>query len=329
MNPVIYGVFPELEQFIVNSNGNGDGNLNVAATNGGFVRAGVAVGRLAAIQTPSIGPRTEAWWHFATSIASVSTADSFFVTLVDTVNGREFARIDGNNGIYALETSASGTSFVRDGTQTFSGVGTGDPLLDIDIHVALDPTGNSLIEVFVNQLLTITFEGPLGVAAFSDAIILTSPQQFSLGPTEFYEVMVADSPLLGYRIATQEIEAQLTPSDFTGLVSDIAAFDSDISAVMTAQAGDEHAFQLGDLSAVAGTANPVAVFAQASAQGDAAVTSFDIGLRVAGTPVLQNNPVAAGFTAIGAAFDFNNPVTGVPWSITDIDALELFIRANA
>lgn len=326
MNPIIYNIFPEVERFDVVAQGGGFFNT-AQGVDGNFVRAGVEIDRSARLRTASIGPRTEVWWHFLTDARNTNLVDGPMVILEDTISGREFARIDGNNGEFALETSASGSSFTRDDSQTFTGVATGGNPFEVDIRVVLDPTGNSTIEVFVNRSSVILFEGPLGTATFCDAVSLLSPEPFG-NPTRFYELLAADSPTFGMRIASNEIEVSASPADFTGLISDVASFDSGLDAVLTAQPGNEHAFQLGDLSAIAGTSNPIAVFVQATAQGSVDVGSFDVGLRIGGTPVLQNNPVTAGFDQIGAAFDFNNPVTGLPWTVTDIDNFEAFFRAN-
>lgn len=334
MNPIIYGIFPELERFEVVSFGTQ--LLNSAAIVPGFVRAGVSVGQNATIRTPPIAPTNDVWWHFRANFPDAGTADeNDVVEFRDSVTDQTFARINADNGTYFLETSTNGSSFTRLAGASFGGLASSDinagVTNEFDIHVVINPGGTSTIEMFINQNpATFSFSGDLGPVTVCDQLQLTSAQPFiSSGTVEYFELLASDSPTFGTRIASNPIEATLLPNDFSGLVSDIASISADNTAFMSGGVGDEQAFRIGDLSAMAGTLNPVAVFVQATAQGDGVVGSLDVGVRIGGTFVPQNNVLGFAFQPVEAVYDFNNPVTGMPWTITDIDNMEAFFRAVA
>ena len=286
------------------------------------------------------GTVSELWTHFSlNSDQSSNNATAQIVVSwgLSTFGGGEQIRMVSTStstaaNVYKFQKSTNGGAAWTDivTTPTTFSVAT-KQLNRFDIRIKLHGSAGS-IEFYVNEVLRMSYSGALvtqnnsmDYAFFSSDVGIFCTKCYS-------EIIFADASTLGYRLYSLTPTGAGAQSDFTGTFADIDDIVPDVTDFINSDTvGHITLFALSDLSATYNKYGVVAVSAlvNAAITPDSALADLQIALRTSATNYFTSNlgVTKNSQTYVKKVILELNPVTSVPWSYTEINALQLGVKA--
>lgn len=271
----------------------------------------------------------ELWVHFSVfsnTWANFAQDDYMFRLLNgDTTH----LRLDGDNGLIALEYAPNGSSFTQIGTNFAP---TESVLLNFDIYIR--PGASGRIEFYIDGSLiggtdvdTTTWDNET-----FDNIRLTQ-MEASTSATYymwFSEIIVADESTIGWNLKTLGPEADGTTSDWTGTFADVDEEDpNDTDFVSSGTSGQVELFNppAGGSEFDGKSIKALVIGGRAQADG-AGPLNIQAAVRTNATNYFSSNlSVTTSFASAQAIFA-TNPDTTNAWVKAEIDAIEYGFRSQ-
>lgn len=317
-------------------------NVTTAGTfDSNFARGGIGMGgygwaeAIFRDESGAVAPQTEFWVHMdiVPGTLGASTVAPYFV-LVDSATGQVAFQFDcdGSAGTHNFEywNGASFTELTPDDTLVAS------TRYSLDFYVKIDNV-NGALRYYRDGVLIQTFSGDTLHSGFTsiDTLVLFCPnnETGSSGATstKYSQVIVSTQDTRGWKLATLNPTALGTTSQWTGVNADISdAVIVDENTFLSSIAnGDISTHTAADLSALASVYQPIAVVVAARARKDSTgPQNLYLGVR---TNSADNFPSAV--TGLESALrGFRrvmhvNPVTGNRWFVSEINAIEIGVKA--
>jgi len=262
-----------------------------------------------------------------------TTVAPYFV-LVDSATGQVAFQFDcdGSAGSHNFEywNGASFTELTPDDTLVAS------TKYALDFYVKIDNVSGEL-RYYRDGVLIQTFSGDTLHSGFTqiDTLVLFCPNnetgQSGASSTKFSQVIVSTQDTRGWRLATLNPTALGTTSAWTGANADISdAVIADENTFLSATAnGNVSTHTAADLSSAAALYQPIAVVVTARARrDDTGPQNLQLGVRTNSADNFTTSVVGLegglrGFRRIMHL----NPVTGVRWFNSEINAIEIGVKA--
>lgn len=265
---------------------------------------------------------TNVWFHFrvftpTTQFSQQSTADGFWFSFRDQ-NDNSCAGVDILNGILYIEVQGNENP---NGIVLLNGT-----LYDIDVH--LEISGSDMtISFYINGVLSQTHTSGRGAATAISGVRLEHLDMSRFGGYISYsEILAATVDTRGMRVCELRPNSNGAETDFVGSFSGLLS-PFDAGSVLGFNNGDISTFGVENYS---GAANPSSI--------DFVVIKH---LTRSGSAGPQNARPIARVNSLnyeGAQFspsnDFklsvwgNNPNTSVAWTVSDVNALEIGMKAE-
>lgn len=273
---------------------------------------------------------TEFWLHLVVNmdVGPGSTYDYSIIRLVDSVSGETVFQIDGTDGNFRGEYWNGSSFTTMPSTFTFST----NVNKTIDIHCKIHDTLGRFA-IYLDNSLWDEFTGDTNLFASAqvDGIELCGPT-FSLDFTKsanFSEVIVADEPTIGWRLATLIPNAAGTTSAWTGAYTDvdeIAVDDGDFLSSDTAN--QVHTMGASNLSVAAAAMEIQALLLNARARkGVSGPTQLQLAVRTGAADFFSSSfALDPGFISIQNMWALN-PDTVVAWTPSEIDGVEIGVKS--
>jgi len=277
---------------------------------------------------------TSIWMTCRASFESLhSSLDDAIIHLDDSVSGNTTLRFKSLNSRYFLEwwNGSSYTAGLKDFRPVINTV------YKIDIHCLIhDTTGR--FAFYIDDILIEEFIGDTNLYASSqvDNLKLTGPQasHSAARAVHFSEVVVADEPTIGWRVATIVPDADgNTVGEWTGGWADVDEITaSDADNLNSTASNDTETMGATNLSTpAAALVEYVAMVLQARVKDDAGSSplQFQFIVRTGGTDYFSST------IALGSSYSHEenvwavNPGTTNPWTASEIDAIELGVESIA
>jgi len=297
-----------------------------------FSRASIGIDGGSVVRSETYAPQDNIWFHAVADPTTTAQVDSFMFGFFDQ-NGSLCAGIDTNNGAPFISVRPSvGGSFGQVGN-TIPAL-TSNALVTIDINIDFRGT-QPRIDLYTNGILAESvFTDLFGSASASTGVTgfdLRDPGASS-NEIEYSEIIFANQPTLGMRVRTLPIVGNGDFANFSGDVNDVAGLQPNQPGLTSAVAGEEHSFLLEDLGPEAALLNPISVAYHVEFQPSTDPTepqNLASGLRIGTQNFAFLLPSAnAGLNQGSIIFDFNNPATGLPWTLADINGLQGYNRSE-
>ena len=281
-----------------------------------FARAGYGNGTYAI--TPELAPFTSIWAHFY--VADPRTGLHSKIMFRESIASNKAIAIRGS---YAdlLITSYNGTTHTT--LVTATDVLTYDPTaFDVQL-ISYGAAGT--VNVYANGVLIATYTGDLTVCG---AASLSCFYFGSASNDEFFsEIIIADEDTRLMRLKTLAPNADGDTNDWTGAYTDVDELEgSDIDKIYTDTDGDD--FQCNLTGMPAGSYQVKAVKITARAVDAAGVLGVQLGVKSGGTVNVGSTQEVEGYWTLIERLMSVNPVTGVAWTPTDIESLQINLRAK-
>jgi hypothetical protein len=285
---------------------------------------------------PTFTATTDVWVHYVLYRANAS-GERIIWQLADGTNGD-------TNGCFRMRQTDATTmvlQYYTGGAWTDVGTITGcqaDTLETYDVHINIGATetqyrvwrgGSSVLNTSTNNSDEFSNVDRLHLADPSSS----SPNTSSAQDTRISQVCVADEATVNWKVATLFPNADGTYSDWTGNYSNIDEFDYNPDtndALKVTDANRKSTFDLSDVDASLSSYTVKDVWVGAHIQNNAAstVTDMQFVLRTNGSDFNSSN---VGITKDGQVYrkGYNwavNPDTGQPWTIAELNALEIGIQ---
>lgn len=199
-----------------------------------------------------------------------------------------------------------------------------------DFRCKIDNTVGAF-EWWINGVLERSFTGDTDLIASAgcDDVRIGGFTEFV--PSNWTEFIVADVSTLGMRVATLVANGNGANTAWTGGYTDIDENNiNDADFISSATATQVETFTLSDLSTAAAALTPVAVVNSFRARnGASGPQNIDPALRTGGTNYFGSS--VPGLSTSFSSGYFNvwqiNPNTGLDWTVSDINGLELGARS--
>lgn len=285
--------------------------------------------------TGAVSPQTNFWVHMEVVPGTLggSTIAPYFV-LVDSSTGTVAFQFDcdGSAATHNLEywTGAAFTAITPNDTLVAA------TLYRLDFWIKIDNV-NGELRYYRDGVLRQTFSGDTLYSGFSviDTLVLFCPNNETgtnaTTSTKYSQVIVSTQDTRGMRLATLNATALGTTSAWTGVNADISdtVVVNENTFLSSIANGNVSTHTATDLTTVAGGYQPIAVVVAARARKDSTgPQNLHLGVR---TNAADNFPDAVtgleaglrGFRRVMHA----NPVTGLSWTKTEINAIEVGVKA--
>lgn len=206
---------------------------------------------------------------------------------------------------------------------------------DYDVHVKIDATAG-LFVVYQDAAEVYRFEGDTSSIINSTTMdtvdfksLSDTSTTFSSSLNQFSQVAIADEKTLGWKIATLGVTAQGTETDWTGDNTNVDEITLDVNDFISSDtAGQIETFAIADLPTAASSLIVKEVGVLVSALRDSTGPSqLELVARTNSTNYFSST------LALSTSFESyfhgwtTNPNTGVEWTQTEVDALELGVRS--
>jgi hypothetical protein len=205
--------------------------------------------------------------------------------------------------------------------------------IDVDIHAIIAQFGG-LIELYVDGVMLASFSGDTSYLGSSfTSVRLNGDQASANAYINYSQCIVSTSTTLGMKLATLAITGAGTTSQWTGAYTDISESNlSDTSFISDNTSdnpnGDISTYPVTDVPA-GGNFNVGAVIISARAErGVTGVQNLELGVRSGGVNY-WGSPVSGLTTAFSPVQSIltTDPATGLPWTISNANAVEIGVRA--
>lgn len=292
-----------------------------------FSRAAVNISATSRANKVGAGDVPEGWFHTRWGAAATG----------GIANGRsiiEFRNSSGQ-GVLRLWSVTGGYQFQYWNGSTWVTIGSTMAITTVngrtwDLQCLVDNTVGRFA-VYVDGVMQYELTGDTDLFSGSavDYIMLTS---WGATNERFQSEMIfADGSTLGMRLATLVPNGNGANTAWTGTYADVDEADpNDADFISSATATQIETFTLSDLSANAAALTPVAVINSARARnGSTGPQNIDLVVRTASTDYFSasvaglNTSFASGYQNVW----MTNPNTASPWSVSDINGLEIGDRS--
>jgi hypothetical protein len=316
-----------------------NGATATVSTTSSTFRAGYARCSLPTLSTASItrsnafpgGAVTSAWLSFHLFVASTIGANTRAVGF----------GLSGTSGSLTLGSGSATNKFALwkyDGTTaTLLASETGTSLATstayrIDMQV-VNFGATATVNVFINGILLITFSGNVAVSGMAnfDSVILTGVASgFALG--NISEVIVADQDTRAWPgVVTMALTGAGTTNNWTNnTFSNINGTTiSDASPASVNVSAQDQQYNVTDLPTGSFVIPVVKISARMAVSASPAVTQVKLGYNSGGTVGFGTGATKLLTTAYATyeQFDSINPVTGLAWAQSDMNALQLELQS--
>jgi hypothetical protein len=200
----------------------------------------------------------------------------------------------------------------------------------LDFKVVYSGTGS--VEVYRNGTLMGTVTGDLIGSSGSTTLNGVRLKAGGLQglPTDYTEAVAHTGSTLGMRLKTLAPDAAGSFTAWTGTyqnVDEVAATDTDV--INSATAGQEWSCNVTGLPAgSSGTKVRAVKVSCEAAKGDSGPSAIGIGIRSGSTTVYQSDQACSlAYTSMHSANLETNPVTGQPWTTTELADLQIAFRS--
>ncbi len=281
---------------------------------------------------------SDLWTHFTlnTDQAANNTTAQLVVSWGLTTGGEQIRMISTSTSTvvnnYRFQRSTNGgSSWIDIVTSPTSFAVTTRQLNRFDIRIRLHGT-TGVLEFYVNEVLRMSYSGALTTQNDSMDYVFFSSDVCN-GCTKCYsEIVFADASTLGYRLYSLTPTGPGVQSDFSGTYLDIDDVAPDpLDFINSDTVGHVTLFALSDLATAFNRYGVVAVSAivNAAITPDSAIADLQIALRSGSTNYFTENLGVPkdSQTFVRKVILETNPVTSNPWSFTEINALQLGVRA--
>lgn len=282
-----------------------------------------------AIASLTGGPHTEIWFHSEI----YRTYQTYPVRVWEMVNaaGQGILRIQTSTESLSVFQYWNGSAWV-----TIGNVGLGSyTKYQLDIHARIADTGG-VFEVFLNGVQVAIYSGDTNL--FSGAAvtqIYLGNTHNGLGSTNWSQVIVTtieDTRAMKLSTLGPNGDGALTEWNGSYLDVDEIGTYNDGDYISSGTPNQVELFQLGDLSPTAATLDVIAfVMAGRGRKGAAGPQNIQAALRTGGTDYFSGNlpglnPV---FSSLSQTIWSTNPSTSLPWSTSDINAIQAGFKSIA
>lgn len=273
------------------------------------------------------GARTDFWFSHVCSNGSFGTSTNFIGLGKSGTQCTLWLRVSNvSNAKYQLMKSDGTTTTVLASEAGFSVVNPGPGKIDIQIsNFSNVATGNC--KVYVNNVLVINFTGDLTVTGMTslDCVVLLNS---IANPVS--EMIIADEDTRTMSLVTHAPNAAGTTQQWTGSHTDVnETTNNDATAVFTNTATQDEQFGLPDLPAGVFFPRAVKAVARCSSTAGATATKVALGVNSGGTVSAGTLQLTTAAWATFMALMTINPVTGVAWLSSEINALQLNLRSGS
>lgn len=203
----------------------------------------------------------------------------------------------------------------------------------LDLHVKCHAT-TGIVELYVDEVLALSFTGSTTTQNNVFDRVLFHGFGISSGDHEYVsEIIIANSSTISHRLFTMFPNASGAQSDFGGTfaeIDDIATVDN-TNFINSDTTGHISLFALNDIGAGFNRYTVVATLLQAAVaiSADAAITDLQMAYRHSTTNFFTSSTGYTHDSALRVFRDLRttNPVTTLGWSFTDVNALQIGVKA--
>lgn len=297
-----------------------------------FVRAAIQIDGTS-ISSPSVALTDNFWLHFVVDMDVSSLTDLPLLQFYDQNDELCLILASNNGDIFYEARSSAGGAFAQIGPDVTAFVNDTETTVDINVDFT-QPT--TRIEHFLNGVLSdqLIFDlfGDTGASTGITRVEFLDPNAGG-NDARWSEIILADEVTIGMRVRTLAVTAIADFADFTGSIIGVAGLDPGTLGIVSDTVGDEQSFALEDTGAESVGLNPISVGFHFEAQPSVDPTepqNISVGLRQSGTNFAQLQTLTnAGINRRSAILDFTNPITGAPWTLTDLNTMQLYFRSEA
>lgn len=284
----------------------------------------------AQVQVPAVamGNLSEVWFH---GLFAQELGFTFNSNIIEFRNsaGLGILRLFANSSTTVKLQYWNGSSWVDIGSP-FTWTSTGNNTIDIRCKID-NSTGD--FAFYWNGAVQAQLTGDTDqVAASAVDIILVRGWQASL-PRQMSEVIVSTTSTLGQRVATLPPTATGTTSAWTGTFADVDESDiNDSDFISSGTPSQVTTFGMADLSATAAGYDVVAFVAAARARhGATGPQNLQLATRTHSTDYYSSNVAGLTTSFANGFYEIweDNPNTSVPWTTTEINAVEAGVKSIA
>lgn len=283
-------------------------------------------------------PQTEIWVHMEVYVGTMGAgATTPCIMFVDSVTGQVVAQFDcdGSTSTNNLEywNGASFTEITPDDTLAVS------TKYVFDFHLRIDNVngrfayyrGGTLIAQVTGDTLN------TGYTAI-DTLLLSGFSSGATADNGYSQVIVATSPMIGCKVMTLAPTGNGTNTAWTGAFGDVSTTVIDNSApgatptyIYTTASGDKETYACTNMPAASKAYDPIAVVVAARGRAATGATpgALALGVYTNSTDNFQSPFTFALSQELMGGYRVmeTNPVTGLNWTFTELDALEIGVKS--
>jgi hypothetical protein len=254
-----------------------------------------------------------------------------------------FTFLDGSNDRLRLKVGSTAGSGAYSSLQLYRWDGTSETLIGslanayytstqrFDFKVVYSSTGS--VEVYRSGTLFGTITGDLVGSSGSTTLTgvkLKSAASSGVTLTAYSEVVAATGSTLGMRVKTLTPNANGDLTGWTGTFGNIDEITpSDTDVINSATAAQEWSCNMTGMPTGSSGQKVRAVrFACEAAKGDTGPSAIALGVRTGGSTSYQSNQACSlAYATHRTSLMETNPVTGQPWTTTELDAIQMSFRS--
>lgn len=293
----------------------------------GYARLAMASGLSAELTNPlgqGFTPAAQFWLTFRCMTKQGSNGQTL-LALYDGAKQRLGLRVNTDLSLSLVAVSDGGTATAL--VSSAANVITDGALQKFDLSVSFGSSGS--LTLYVDGTQVATYTGDLTAGSSSTA--LGAFALFAVGKYRSYlsEIIVASGDTRTMSLVTHAPTAAGTTNQWIGTYADIDETQANGSDVIfTSNAAQIASFDVNSLPQGAFAVRAVKVTA-AGTHGESGPTQVQLGLRVDGTNTFAPaQALDTGWTRVNTIFE-TNPVTGAPFTMDEVNAMEIAVQSQS
>lgn len=273
------------------------------------------------------GAITSCWFSFQIYTATPSTSRKLFGLAKSGTNAQLLIIASAASSTRVALAKWDGTTLTQLAAETGNSL-TINTLMKFDVQL-VNYGATAVVNVFLNAVLLLTFSGDVTVLSNTSLDQVVIPGANGSFISAFSEVIVADEDTRGFPgLMTLALTGAGTTDNWSGLFSTINQVAlSDTTPNFSNTAAQDQQFNVTDLTSGTFVIKAVKITARA-AKAAGTATQIKLGYNSGGTVAFNGSNLA--ITTAYATYeqlDATNPITGVAWVQTDMNALQLDVRS--